>query len=180
MLSITLFNPNIMKTKIMIIITALATPFGCLAAADNSKVVLNDPNNWQIIISLLPVAFFVLILLITMIKLKNDKVKLSDLLTEKDPILPAAVAPVAGAPAPVVAPAVAAPAMQQSASRFIAFLTGLVALTIGVCVCTFYIYSYFSNPGTPAVLTNLTNVIWGLGIGVLPYGFNKISSATKP
>jgi len=28
-------------------------------------------------------------------------------------------------------------------------------------------------------MSNLTTVIWGLGIGVLPYGFNKTASALK-
>jgi hypothetical protein len=83
-------------------------------------------------------------------------------------------------PAPVPTPPVAInPPQGQSVSRFIAFVTGLVALAIGVSLCTFFMYCYFVNPNKTVDLSNLTNVIWGLGIGVIPYGFNKTSSALK-
>ena len=165
-----------MKTKTVLIAAFLFSPF-CLLA-DTTQAAPGTIETW---ISFLPVILFLFILFMTIIKLRNDKTKLSDLLIDKDnPAVPAAapVAVAAAAPAGGPAPA-AAPAPSQSVSRFIAFLTGLIALTIGVCVCTFYMYSYFSNPGKAIDISNLTNVIWGLGIGVIPYGANKVSSALK-
>ncbi|MDB5090245.1 MAG: hypothetical protein JWR09_4239 [Mucilaginibacter sp.] len=153
-----------MKTKKLLLGAFLFSPFCCFA-----ETAQDHPTNAETWIAFLPVIFFFLILLITTVKLRNNKVSLADLLEEKDPATP----PAAGQ-APVATPA------QQSVSRFIAFLTGLVALTIGVCITTFYMYSYFSNPSQKIDISNLTSVIWGLGIGVLPYGFNKASSAIKP
>jgi hypothetical protein len=172
-----------MKAKTLLFTLALFSPF-CLMAATAPEgkdcpacpTGPTDPEKW---ISFLPVILFLLILFITTIKLRNDKTKLSDLLVDKDvPTTPptggaAGVAPVVGA-----APA-ATPTPSQSVSRFIAFLTGLTALSIGVCISTFYMYCYFGNPGKTIDISNLTNVIWGLGIGVIPYGANKVSSAMK-
>ena len=126
----------------------------------------NHPTTPETIIAMLPVAFFLFISIIIMIKLKKDKTKLSDLLSEKDTSSP----PPAGGPANPPS---------ASTSRFIAFITGLVALIIGVCLSAFFMYVYFSTPGTTVDLSKLANVIWGLGIGVLPYGFNKASTALK-
>jgi len=153
-----------MKRTNLLILAAILCPFSCLAGTHAED---HPVESW---ISFLPAIFFFLILVITTLKLKNDKVKLSDLLAEKD-------TPVSANNAAQDDQDKAPP---QSTSRFIAFLTGLVALTIGICLTTFFIYQYFNNPDKPADLSNLTSVIWGLGIGVLPYGFNKGSAALKP
>lgn len=166
-----------MKTRNLLLTAVLLSPIcGLAAVAQASKPCPScptcpkgpsDPETW---LSFLPVIFFLLILIITTIKLRNDKTKLSDLLAEKD-------TPVTGG-GDANAPA-ATQTSSQSVSRFIAFLTGLVALTIGICITSFYMYSYFSNPAAKIDFSNFTNVIWGLGIGVLPYGFNKASAAVK-
>jgi len=163
-----------MKKKNLLITAAVFSPFCCLAQTTPAS----HPTDAEAWIAFLPPIFFLLILMVTTVKLRNDKTKLSDLLAEKDPT-PAVTT---GTPTVALANGDNAPAVQpcsQSVSRFIAFLTGLVALSIGVCICTFYMYSYFTNQGKTVDLSNLTNVIWGLGIGVLPYGFNKASSAIK-
>lgn len=66
-----------------------------------------------------------------------------------------------------------------SVSRFIVFLSGLTALILSVCLSTFYMYQYFADPATPVNLSNLSTVIYGLGIGIIPYGFNKVASSIK-
>jgi hypothetical protein len=152
-----------MKTKNVLLTVALFTPLCCLADTP-------EPTGAETWISFLPVIFFTLILIVTILKLRKDGVKLADLLEEKDLAAVPAAIPAGGAPAP-------APA--YSVSRFIAFLTGLVALVIGICITTFYMYTYFTNPAAKIDFSNFTNVIWGLGIGVLPYGFNKASAAIK-
>ena len=153
-----------MKTKNLLLTVALFTPLCCLADT-------TEPTSAETWISILPVIFFTLILIVTILKLRKDGVKLADLLEEKDPSAVPAVMPV---PAPAAG---ATPAPAYSVSRFIAFLTGLVALVIGICITTFYMCTYFTNPAAKIDFSNFTNVIWGLGIGVLPYGFNKASAA---
>jgi hypothetical protein len=148
-----------MKIKKTLIVLALLSPSACFADSGQER-----SGTIETIISFLPVFFFLLILIITLIKLKNAKAKLSDLLAEKD--------------IPAIAGGDTTPNPPQSTSRFIAFLTGLVALSLGVCLSTFYVYVYFTQ-GKAAEVTNLTTVIWGLGIGLLPYGFNKASAAVK-
>lgn len=161
-----------MKIKNLLIApAALFLPFCCLAKeqiSGSKPVEITHPSDFETLIAFLPAIFFLLILIITTIKLRNDKVKLSDLLAEKDPAMPAKTTD--------------ATVPQQSVSRFIAFLTGLVALTISICITTFYIYAYFgfNKPDPKIDISSLTNVIWGLGIGVIPYGANKVSSALKP
>lgn len=66
----------------------------------------------------------------------------------------------------------------QSTSRLIVFICGITSIALACCICTFYFYKSFT--GTEKVdLGNLTNVLYGLGLGVLPYGFNKIAAALK-
>jgi hypothetical protein len=150
-----------MKTKKLFLVGALLTPICCFADNSSDK----HPSGAEPWIAFLPVIFFAFFLIVITFKLRKGSVGLSDLLAEK---APTAVPPAAGTTNP-----------PQSVSRFIAFLTGLVALTIGVCLTTFFIYNYFGTSGKTADLSNLTTVIWGLGIGVIPYGANKVSSALK-
>lgn len=150
-----------MKKIAFLFPAVLISPFYCLAD-------IKSPVGLESGIAFLPVIFYLLILIVTTFKLNRDGTRLADLLTEKDPQV------IAEGAAP------AASTSSQSVSRYIAFLTGLVSLTIGVCLTTFYIYCYFRDPGKQPDLTNLTTIVWGLGIGVLPYGFNKASAALKP
>ena len=176
-----------MKIKALLFTAALFIPFCLMAGTAGTIKGPASPKgsiDYETLIAFLPVIFFLLILIITTVKLKNDGTKLSDLLAEKDPQVAAGgagAAVVAGGGAPAAPAAAPTQTSSQSVSRFIAFLTGLVALTVGVCISTFYMYSYFSDPANTNTLdlSKLTNVIWGLGIGVLPYGFNKASSAMK-
>ncbi|MBL0050595.1 MAG: hypothetical protein IPP29_03265 [Bacteroidetes bacterium] len=64
----------------------------------------------------------------------------------------------------------------KSASRLILFMSGFTAITVAVCLTTFYIYVYFRTGYAPN-LDNLTNVLLSFGIGVIPYAFNKVSTA---
>ncbi|WP_295654804.1 hypothetical protein [uncultured Mucilaginibacter sp.] len=151
--------------KLFITITLLS-PVGCFAETSGAENV----------IAFAPIVFYILIMALTVIKLRKDGTKLSDLFAEKETSVASTTPTPQQEPVPTP-PANTTPG--QSVSRFIAFVTGLVALAIGVSLCTFYMYCYFVNPNKTVDLSNLTNVIWGLGIGVIPYGFNKTSSALK-
>jgi hypothetical protein len=157
-------NLKVMKTKKLFLTVALLSPLCCLAE-DSSK---GKPVPMEIIIALLPAFFFLLLLIFILINLIGCG-GFSSLLSEKDP----SVKPV---PADNAGTTTTAP---KSASRLIAFLTGVVALTIGICMCTFYMYCYFNTPGNMPDLSKLSTVILGLGIGVIPYGTNQVSSALK-
>jgi len=178
-----------MKKKNLLIAGILTSPFYCLAAwaqvpagaKTAGDVNVSTTETW---ISFLPAVFFAVILIVTVVKLRNDKTKLSDLLAEKDLPTPppaggAGTPPTGGAGTPPTGGA-GTPPPPQSVSRFIAFLTALVSLSIGICLCTFFLYRYFANPEKPADLSNLTTVIFGMGIGIIPYGANKFSNALKP
>src|ERR1700760_3004801 len=136
-----------MKKKNLLLILILLSPLCCLADTASNK-----PTDTEVWIAFLPVIFFTIILIIAAFKLKAGDSKSPGFLTEKES---AAATTDKDDSAP-----------PQSTSRVVAFLTGLVALTTGICLTTFFIYEYFVNPNKPADLSNLSSVIWGLGIGV--------------
>lgn len=93
----------------------------------------------------------------------------------------AGVAPNIQAPNPqnaVAAKALAADDQQQSVSRLIAFISGITSVALAVCITTFYMYRWFLGD-TNVEIDNLSGILYGLGLGVVPYGFNKIASALR-
>lgn len=150
-----------MKTKNILLAFVLFCPFCSFAETSNATP---PKDNTEIWISFLPVIFFALILIATAIKLIKGGVKSFGIFSEKD-------WSAGKAEDPQTPP--------QSVSRVIAFLTGLVALTLGTCLSTFFMYNYFFTPPQVVNLSNLNTVILGLGIGVIPYGVNKAASALR-
>lgn len=63
-----------------------------------------------------------------------------------------------------------------SVSRYIAFLTTILTLVIVLGVTCFYIYHYIRT-GCPPELTGISTLLIALGIGILPYIFNKVSGS---
>lgn len=156
-----------------------------LSAASGSKTI-------EDIITFLPVAFFLIITSTVFIKLRKDGVKLSHVLIDKDAVqekrkTDASVAiAAANAGQPAAAPVAPTsdgqttenPEQSQSTSRLIAFICGITSIALACCITTYYFYKSFT--GTEDVsISNLSNVLYGLGLGVLPYGFNKVSAALK-
>lgn len=162
----------------------------------------------QDIITFLPVAFFSVLVSMIFFKLRKDGVKLSEILIDKEAVAERKKAAAATAaktletkadviksnPQAFTSPdqvTAATDALNQpvtdteadtqksqSTSRLIVFICGITSIALACCICTFYFYKSFT--GTEKVdLGNLTNVLYGLGLGVLPYGFNKIASALK-
>jgi uncharacterized membrane protein len=120
-------------------------------------------------IAFMPVILVALAIFICLIGLKNSDVTFSSLFAEKD----------TSKTTTLVRDGVTTETSPASTSRFIVFLTGLTGLILGSSITTIFIYQYFIDPTKPADLSNLTTVIFGLGIGVIPYGFNKIASGIK-
>lgn len=181
--------------------TQNGTPVVKPATTAGSKVV-------QDIITFLPVAFFSVLVSMIFFKLRKDGVKLSEILIDKEAVAERKKAVAAAAaktletkadviksnPQAFTSPdqvtaatdALNQPATDteadtqksQSTSRLIVFICGITSIALACCICTFYFYKSFT--GTEKVdLGNLTNVLYGLGLGVLPYGFNKIAAALK-
>ncbi len=110
-----------------------------------------------IIIVLLPVFIFVLTMLVIKKRLKEQSVGLADLLSEPDDNKDAASG-------------------KKSASRLILFLSGVTSLILGVCITTYYFYMtiYCIDCSSNLDLSDFTNVILALGIGVVPYAVNQV------
>lgn len=66
----------------------------------------------------------------------------------------------------------------KSSSRYIAFITSTLTWIIVLCLSCFFIYQYIKT-NKPPELGGLSSVMLALGIGVVPYAFNKISAAVK-
>lgn len=67
---------------------------------------------------------------------------------------------------------------EQSTSRLVAFISGITSVALAVCITSFYFYRSFLGDSNVSI-GNLATVLYGLGLGVLPYGFNKIAGALK-
>ena len=116
-------------------------------------------------LTLLPVFFFFLSVLVILLSSRKGKVSLNGLLEEKDVVIAAQKAGTSEAAPP-------------SVSRLIVLLSGLTAVMISVCLTCVWIFELLE--GKPKIdFGNLTDVLLVLGIGVVPYGFNKLSGALK-
>lgn len=65
---------------------------------------------------------------------------------------------------------------RPSISRYIALITSLITIIIVVCMSSFFIYHYMRT-GCPPDFGALTTALIALGVGVIPYITNKISTA---
>lgn len=66
---------------------------------------------------------------------------------------------------------------RPSASRFIAFLSGLLLMFVALATTCFYVYYYLCTGSAPD-LTKLSGVLIALGFGMAPYAVNKITSSS--
>lgn len=66
----------------------------------------------------------------------------------------------------------------KSSSRYIAFITSVLTWMIALCLSSFYMYQFLKTNVAPD-FNGFSSILLSLGIGVVPYAFNKISSAVK-
>ncbi len=66
----------------------------------------------------------------------------------------------------------------HSTSRLIVFITGITTLMIAACMTSFFFYQW-SLGERDINFGSLSTVLYGLGIGILPYGFTKIAGVLK-
>lgn len=154
---------------------------------------ITDAEKW---IALSPILLFLLITCIVFFKLKNSKVSLKDLLLDKDANVQieeektkqkeAFLAASFGSQQAMMDAAAALNSTSDSntekpntsVSRFLAFISGLVSVGLACVLTTFAIWNYFDVNNFPN-LNDLVGVLLTLGIGVVPYAFNKITTAAK-
>ena len=163
------------------------------------------PTATEIIIIFLPATIFLIVFWVIFRKLRTDGVTLKDLLLDKDMIVAikkeetkqkesynatASALLAKGIPAesakaallneedPTPTPSPTTPQEQQSVSRLLAFISGLVSVGLACCITTFYIWGYVKDGKVPD-LNSLVNILLALGMGVVPYAVNKLSGALK-
>lgn len=68
------------------------------------------------------------------------------------------------------------PPPNPSISRYIAFITSILALVVALGISCFYLYHYIRT-ACPPELTGISTLLIALGIGVMPYVFNKLAGA---
>lgn len=152
---------------------------------------ITDVEKW---LAISPILLFLLIITIVFLKLKKDKVSLKDLLLDKDANVQMEAERTEQVKAFAAAPAANQQLLLQTAtmtssdpnaqksntsvSRFLAFISGLVSVGLACVLTAFAIWNYFDSNNFPN-LNELVGVLLSLGIGVVPYALNKISTAAK-
>ena len=159
---------------------------------------INVSEKW---VALIPVIFYLLILIMVFWKLRKDKVTLKELLLDKDAMMEVEIqknkqqqeiAKTASGVDNVSKKAYLDQVnsdsgtsseeinQKSSVSRLLAFISGLVSVGIACAITTFYMWNYFDSTGDKKLdLNQLLTVLLSLGIGVIPYAFNKIGNALK-
>lgn len=183
----------------LLLLTALFTSVVMYGQQTNTiptvpkPIPITDAEKW---IAISPILLFLLITCLVFFKLKKDKVSLKDLLLDKDANVQIEVEKTKQRVAFLSASTESQQAMKAagatadngedpnaskpntSVSRFLAFISGLVSVGLACVLTTFAIWNYFDVSNFPN-LNNLVGVLLTLGIGVVPYAFNKITTAAK-
>lgn len=153
-------------------------------------------------IAFIPVILYFLILILVFWKLRKDKVTLKELLLDKDIIME--VEGQKARQAQETAKTVAKldsltaeayvnqlktdtntseeeenPRQTRSISRLLAFISGLISVGLACTITTFYMWSYFNKNMPKPELNDLLTILLSLGVGVIPYAFNKVGNALK-
>lgn len=173
-----------------------------LLAQDTNCCKPEKLNNAMTIISFAPLFLYLLILITIFWKLQRENYKIGDSLKEnqtvdisidnpayKPPTQQQAVVQDGAAVVPPVVPAVVPAAnpttpfvgktvQPQSMSRLLAFISGVITLGLASCFSSFWLYRYFECDKSTD-LTDITYVLLTLGLGLVPYAVNKISTAAS-
>ncbi|WP_281635838.1 hypothetical protein [Flavobacterium marginilacus] len=160
--------------KTFLTLCVLLTTFDTFAITENADPKVYSLDIYQIIISLAPIALFVITTSIIFLKLKKEDYKIGDALKENETIT-------VTSPNPDPDPANTANTetiQPKSASRLLAFISGMISVGLASTFCSFWAYNYFLT-GKTADLSSITNVLLSLGLGVVPYAFNKVSKAIE-
>lgn len=176
-------------------------------AKTEPKCAICTMDNYMYFISLSPIVLFILLIILIFWKLQLEEYKIGDSLKENQTIdisipNPEYVAPTpipqakpvqngtnpVATDSPVAAsvpsentppPFVGKTIQPQSASRLLAFISGIITLALSSCLSSFWLFRYFGYGEGPD-LNGLTYVLLSLGLGIVPYAVNKITTPSKP
>ena len=132
------------------------------------------PEWLGVVIVILPVAIFLIALLIVRKSLKG-KVSLGDVLSETETTT--SEHSETDKSGKIVSSTETKPEIKKkSASRLILFLSGITSLILAVCFTSYYFYIsiYCINCKMDMDLGEFSNILLVLGIGVVPYAVNQV------
>lgn len=132
------------------------------------------PEWLGVVIVILPVAIFLIELLIVRKSLKG-KVSLGDVLSETETTT--SEHSETDKSGKIVSSTETKPEIKKkSASRLILFLSGITSLILAVCFTSYYFYIsiYCINCKMDMDLGEFSNILLVLGIGVVPYAVNQV------
>lgn len=192
-----------MNSKKIITAGILLLAFSIVKAEDPSLVVVPPISAGEKWLAITPILFFILIIFLVFIKLRKDKVSFKDLLLDKDveialetqktsqistlvssmqstsELLPETKMKINKIAEDILNPVNGDQVKNNSSiSRFLAFISGIVSVGLASSITSFYMWNFFDG-GRPLNLNDLLTVLLSLGIGVIPYAFNKVGSALK-
>lgn len=128
----------------------------------------------------MPVILFLIVLIIVLWTTRRGGYRISQAFYENDPEEITVPAPTPTDPnatlKKTVLDANGRPVYQPSTSRLIAFLSALTTLIIVICFISYYAYCMIRCKELPA-FEDLFNVVLALGLGIVPYGVNKVTAA---
>jgi flagellar basal body-associated protein FliL len=122
------------------------------------------------IIVIAPLVIFLAVMWMAKRAISKEQIKLGDLLIETD-TLPKPDFKKKGDAEEEPTP----PIVKRSASRLMLFLSGITSLVLATCITTYYFYMKIYSVGNGALdLSDFTNVLLALGVGVIPYSVNQV------
>ncbi len=128
-------------------------------------------TGWQLVLVFLPLIIFLALSLFMIMVLKKQGYKLSDALSEDASYKGTTVAKTDGTTEGGEAEG---SQTSRSTSRLVVFLSSVMSVIIAVCLCSFFLYFYFSTGKAPE-LDNMLKVMLSLGVGTVPYAIKQIS-----
>lgn len=130
-------------------------------------------ETFQKFIVLMPFVLGMLIIMLILGNLNKANYRLSDALSESQPVPTTTTANGQdGSSSTTITNSVT---QVKSSSRLVMFISSMITVVIAICLVSFYIYQVFATGNGPD-LGSVTTMLLTLGVGVVPYAFNKISS----
>lgn len=130
-------------------------------------------NTFQKCIVLMPLVLGVLLIMLILGNLRKANYKLSDALSESQSI--PTTNTTTGQDGTSSTTTTNNLTQVKSSSRLVMFISSMVTVIIAICLVSFYIYQVFATGNTPN-LGSVTTMLLSLGVGVVPYAFNKITN----
>lgn len=164
-----------MKTKLILLLLFVVFLANAQAVPNTKFIALSTLEQ---LLSFAPIVFYIGTTGIIFLKLKKEDYKIGDALKENEIITVSVPNPSEETARSESAPFVDQKTQPKSSSRLLAFLSGMLTLGLSSVFCSFWIYRYFQT-GLSTNLDDIVEVLLTLGLGVVPYAFNKISAAIK-